>query len=473
MKRRTLPSRKSRKSTRKQLNRASACLSVERLEPREMLSVADPYVDLNIATDWSEAVFTDRGYDVAVQADGKIVVAGVRAKNIQQNSQDLLVARYNTDGSIDTTFNGTGYAIYDFGEFYRDIGTNIALGSDGSIVVSAMAIEYYIDPEVKSDNFIARFVGDGTLLGTVSGIGWVEDLLVLSSGKILYLNTVNNPTTGNDFELTQLNPDLTLDTSFGSGGSVVHDALGLGLGNKATTMAEQSDGMILVAGKAHLIEGEPVVRYFARFDTDGNLDPSYGVGGEATFVAALNIRHMVLDSDDNAYAVGGSLADDQEFTAVKVDQTGTLDTSFGIGGVFTHNVAPAQIESANATESRIAVDQNGRVYLSGNIVHSGGQTDGVIVRANADGTLDTSFGYGGSIIAPLDGGGDRLRGMAIDASGRPVITGETNDGSGLDTWLLRIDPRDGETAKTTYTITDAPKNLKDPKGKNAAKPTRP
>jgi uncharacterized delta-60 repeat protein len=479
MKRHALPSRKPRKSTLKQRKLTGAArLSVERLEPRVMLSVADPYVDLNIATDWSEAGFTDRGYDVAVQDDGKIVVAGVRAKNIQQNSQDLLVARYNADGTIDTTFNETGFVVYDFGDFYRDIGRNISLGADGSIVVSAVAKEYFTDPEIKDDNFIARFDSDGTLLGTVSGMALVEDLLVLSSGKILYVNKFKSETTGNDFELTQLNPDLSLDTSFGSGGSVVHDALGLGLGNAGFAMAEQSDGKIVVAGQAHLIDGEPVVGYVARFLADGTLDTSYASEGEATIDPSENVnglRHIVLDANDNAYLVEWShgTSGDKQFNAVKFTNSGILDASFGGGGIFRHNLAPAEDESGNTTDNRIAVDQDGRVYLSGNIIHSGGQTDGVIIRTTPEGTLDTSFGYEGSIIVDVESGYDRLRGMAIDAAGRPVVTGEattTIDGrTGLNTWLLRIDPRDGEIATSTYSSTDVPKNLKDAKGRSSSK----
>ncbi len=487
MKRRTLSRRNSRKSKlRQQQRRRAVGLSVERLEPRMMLSVGDPYVDLNIVTDWSEAGFTDRGYDVAVQTDGKMVVAGVRAKSIMQSSQDLLVARYNADGTIDTTFNGTGYAVYDFGEFYRDIGTDIAIGSDGSIVVAAMAIEYYTDPSVESDNFVARFNSDGTLDKTFrigAPIVPTNDLLVLSTGKILFLSKVTNPIDQKKaLKLTQLNSDMTLDTSFGSGGSVVHDALGLGRANAGLAMAEQSDGKIVVAGRARPIEGAGPVGYSVRFLADGNLDMSYGSGGEVAIDPSENIKalaHIALDANDNAYFVqwAGSTPGDKQFNAVKIDSTGSLDTSFADGGIFRYSMAPAQETSGSGSGNGIAVDQDGQLYLSGNIVHSGGQTDGVIIRVNTEGALDTTFGYNGSIIV---GNGGTLRGMTIDTLNRPVIAGEAssvvNGMNSINTWLLRIDPRDGEIATTTYNSAEYaddadvfPMALKDAKGKNSGK----
>ena len=422
---------KTRSSRTNHKNRGD--LSFEPLEPRRLLA-GDfaAFVELDITTDWAgihgTGGTTDRGYNVAVQPDGKMVVDGVIAKSTWQASQDMLVARYNADGSIDTSFNGTGYNLVDFGIYTRDFGTSIALQSDGKILVQGTGFDV---AGLENTLIAARFNTDGTLDATYSAQPFYYEgggrILEHSSGKILMAGTAK-PSEGenDDLLLTRLNSDFTLDTTFGIDGHVLYDFQGQGLANSGGGIEEQSDGKIVVGGSAQGFG------YYVRFNADGSLDTSYASAGEGFLDTSVNgsngLGQATLDANDNAYFSGVSdiSADgtDTEIVVVKVDNTGTLDTGFGNGGIFRFDLTPGK-ESPSMN-----IDQIGNLIIRGRTDGISGH-NGFMIRVSPDGTLDNGFG---TVLLGLG----RLRGRAVvDAANRPVVTGEIGQ---PDLRLVRINP---------------------------------
>ena len=190
----------------------------------------------------------DTGSEVAIQSDGKIVVAGTSASG---TTFDIAVVRYNSDGSLDTSFNSTGKVTTGFGGNSFDVGNAVKIQSDGKIVVAGQS-----NFNGNFDVAVVRYNADGTLDTSFNGTGkaltsvgdssdFGESVVIQSDGKIVVggAAVVNG---NGDFAVVRYNSDGSLDTSFNGTGKVTAD---VGSGpDDAHAMAIQSDGKIVLAG---------------------------------------------------------------------------------------------------------------------------------------------------------------------------------------------------------------------------------
>src|SRR5205823_305603 len=193
----------------------------------------------------------DDGKSVAVQSDGKIVVAGYATVGRASN---IALVRYNMDGSLDKSFNGTGKVITAVGDGDCK-GEGLALQTDGKIVVAG----YSFNPSGKNraEFTVLRYNPDGTLdsgfgeSGKVtSEIGRTSDtansVALQSDGKIVVAGYAGAPG-NNDFAVARYNANGSLDTSFNGTGKATADFSKLDYGR---SVAVQSEGKIVVAGDA-------------------------------------------------------------------------------------------------------------------------------------------------------------------------------------------------------------------------------
>ncbi|MBK7352246.1 MAG: hypothetical protein IPJ05_00195 [Nitrosomonas sp.] len=149
----------------------------------------------------------DRADSLTIQSDGKVILAGF---GFNGTSFDFALVRYNTDGSLDTSFNGTGKVLTDFGGNSSDTGNEVRVQADGKIVVAGWS-----DTGGTNDFAIARYNANGTLdtgFGTggqvtidLGGSDLAEGLTIQADGKILVTGTAG--INGNDFGLVRLNTD--------------------------------------------------------------------------------------------------------------------------------------------------------------------------------------------------------------------------------------------------------------------------
>ncbi len=300
----------------------------------------------------------DSGRAVAVQSDGKIVVAGYTDHNYIYTGMDFAVMRYNADGSLDTSFGVGGKVLTDVGSA-SDFAYSVALQSDGKIVVAGYSV-----------------------------IGSQED-----------------------FALVRYNVDGSLDTSFGTGGKVT---TGISYHDYAYSVALQSDGKIVVAGRAG---GDFAV---VRYNTDGSLDTSFDADGKVTTPVGVGYGYaygqsLVVQPDGRLVLAGyaGTVAD---FAAVRYNANGSLDTSFGVGGKVTTNV-----NGYGDYGGAVALQSDGRLVVAGNSLVLGSGTYFTLVRYNADGSLDPSFGTGGKVTTNVKADYDDLCGVAIQFGGKIVV----------------------------------------------------
>jgi len=196
--------------------------------------------------------FEDDALSVLIQPDGKIVAVG--SANDPATFYDFAAARYLSNGTIDTTFGVAGKVRTDFGDQNFDRARSAALQPDGKIVAAGFAISQ----NGLSQNFaVARYTSNGILDTTFSGDGKTQidfgnccqsatKVLLQSDGKIITVGGSNGESSDDDFLLARLSPRGALDNTFGIGGKV-RTSFG-DLNGGANGAALQSDGKIVAVG---------------------------------------------------------------------------------------------------------------------------------------------------------------------------------------------------------------------------------
>jgi len=238
---------------------------------------------------------------LALQPDGKIVTAGY---SYYGNRTSYALARYNPDGSLDATFGSGGTVTTPMGPQF-DFAQALALQPDGKIVVGG----YTHLPGDRTDIALARFNSDGSLdtsFGTggkvmtgVPGYQFIFDIALQTDGKIVAAGTDGPPNFG-FFALNRYNPDGSPDTTFGTNGKVTTE---IGSGRAfATGVAIQPDGKIVAAGSTEA--PHPWTIGMARYKEDGSLDAGFGSGGKVT--GPVGDGRAVALQSDGKIIVGGS-----------------------------------------------------------------------------------------------------------------------------------------------------------------------
>lgn len=316
---------------------------------------------------------SSRGTAVAVQPDGKVVASGVMIA-----TGEALIARFETDGDPDASFGQNGLAVY------SEVPTfEVAIGPGNTIVLvdfrvdlGSGAIQLFV-ARLLSNGDLDQSFGDEGVVSTESGFGF--DVAVLGDGRILVAGSAG------DFALWRYNTNGTLDTTFGGGdGIATADFPGL---SAASGMAVQTDGRIVLAGGFEDQNSSPPVPStgaLARFNSDGNPDQSFDGDGKAiTTVAGAEVgfSDVALQSDGAIVAagavVGGPSLGDRHVLVSRFTPTGSPDSSFGTNGNVITNFPG---ESAEALGVRIQSD--GRVVITGDVFFSGSDASGLVARYN-------------------------------------------------------------------------------------------
>ncbi len=214
--------------------------------------------DGQVATDFKRS--NDLAYAVALQPDGKLVVAGIRFVGNSAEGGDFVVARYKTDGTLDRTFGENGSVITDFG--LTETPSAVVIQPDGKIIVAGGT--YPIFPSQGGQFALARYRSNGTLDTSFGSGGLVRTtfgsegcyasaLALQPDGKIIaagtkYIHFSSDESSDTDFGLARYNPDGSLDSTFGNGGLVATDFHQRN--DDALAVLIQPDGKIVATGDA-------------------------------------------------------------------------------------------------------------------------------------------------------------------------------------------------------------------------------
>jgi len=337
----------------------------------------------------------DELHDMALQADGKIVVVG---STHTASLSHLVLARYDVDGDLDGTFGTGGTVVTSLGTGVS--GRMLALQSDGKIVAA-------IWRGSSTDFALVRFASDGTLDTTFDGDGVLvfdlevdpflgetpESLLVQPDDKIVIGAFVED---GPGYVI-RLEADGTLDSSFGTGGMKSLPEL------RPSALAAQPDGKLVVGGSLHgLFPGPPPG--LLRLMADGTLDTSFAGGGYyGVGIGAGVFRSIVVEPGGRIVAGGGRYTYDEDFLLARFESDGSLDTSF-----------------ARCAVTITALDVPGFIFGSDTAYDVARLADGKIVVAGGS-TTHFSVARYGSPALPACVAADSQRGKLVFKSPRAML----------------------------------------------------
>ncbi|MBI5635246.1 MAG: SBBP repeat-containing protein, partial [Nitrospirae bacterium] len=379
----------------------------------------------------------------AVQTDGKLVVAGYTYTS-DGIDNDLLVARVNADGSMDTSFNTTGVFIYNGTVDGWDRANAVALQSDGGIVIAGSAnngTDIIIARLTSAGLLDAAFATNGVFTYTASGIGANSaNAVAIQSpgGEIVVAGGINN-SGAYDVLVSRLTSTGMPDATFGTNGVVTYN-WSANNNNQANAVALQSDGGIVIAGRIDNSTNDDIL--VSRLTSTGLLDTTFGTNGIYTYNGPENgwdRANAVTIQSDGGIVFAGSIPITgtiltYDILVSRLTSTGLLDTTFGTNGMFTFDGGVSLSEYANA----IAFQPDGKIVVAGN-AENGTTGDALVLRLATDGSLDATFGYSGvASFTPFANSNSYASTVAIGSDGKLVVAGYTNDGISDIGFVLRL-----------------------------------
>lgn len=312
----------------------------------------------------------DYPYDVAVQPDGKIVVIGVIDGPSSTNDQAVGVTRLNADGTLDNTFNGTGKLVFDF-EYTVNHPYAVALQEDGKILVAGYtgtsATNDFAVARLHPDgSFDTTFDNDGKVSINVQGDDRARAIAVQPDGKIV-VGGLSYPVGVNNcgFAAVRLLNDGSLDNSFSGDGRAVAK---IGFGNDSVfDLAVQPDGKVILVADSWMSESGGQDIGVVRFDAAGNLDTTFsGDGKFSTFYGPTNstdyINAVTLQQDGKIVVAGSYFTTpERNLGLIRLTTNGELDTAFSGDGKANY-VVPGD---NGVSVYDIDVQSTGQILVSG------------------------------------------------------------------------------------------------------------
>ncbi|WP_026452113.1 T9SS type A sorting domain-containing protein [Aequorivita capsosiphonis] len=361
-----------------------------------------------------------------VQADGKILVAGDAGT---PSTYQMTIARYNTDGSLDSTFGDAGTLRFNVGPLKSFI-MDLVQQPDGKIIIGGRTWD-----DVSGNFALVRLNEDGSFDDTfgINGVSYIttaendvaEAMSLLDDGKILMTGYRNE-----NFTVAKFNADGSVDTTFGvDGWSVLTFDNASGY---ATDMAVQNDGKIVISGFG--LNGNNRFQVTAaRLNMDGSADNSFGINGKVIFnVGAWNDfgESLAIQSDGKILIAGHKwIANAQQrhdFFVARLNTDGSIDTSYGNDGAGTARL----VDGANYT-SGMVLQADEKPILVGSTTFNG-EYKMAMVRFTTDGFPDFSFGDEGMVSIDNVGLEDYGRAIALQADEKIILAGDFYTFSGTE-----------------------------------------
>lgn len=327
------------------------------------------YVNLIIGDRCAPVTYKDHIY---IQTDNKIVVVGTYQEILYTTPKHTFIARFNQDGSLDTTFADAGILQYSINEqIGEDTDSSVMLENEKIICLSYSNGYFFfsrIDPDGSLD---MHFGTDGILqldLGAAYPYYNLHTLFLLPDEKILATGSLFENNGNEKLLVARFHTDGSLDTGYGVDGVFIYDV------NPAPAVVEysmtpalQSDGKILVSGAA---SNNSV---FFRLTDVGILDTTFGANGIVLSGSELfQILSIVVQPNDKFISCGPI---DTNIVMTKFLQDGAFDTSFGEDGFYYLN-----INTNNSTGESIKLQEDGKILIGGSSRAIGEPADAVIIR---------------------------------------------------------------------------------------------
>ena len=377
----------------------------------------------------------DRGVELAIQDDGKIIALGYSNNSI---NEDVLLARYTTDGNLDSGFGKGGFVLYDGGG--NDRGLGLALQNDGKIITSG-----YTYAGSQRDVLVLRYNANGTPdrtfgtdgVVTYSSPGSGTDIgfgvAIPADGGIIVVGETSNQTNQNALVLRYTTTGSP-DNKFGDKGVVKYGGAGMDRGF-ATTI--QQDKKIIVVGSSVVKNKDDVL--VLRLNPDGTMDETFGSGGTVMYSGSgdnSDYGNCVSLQSDDKIVVSGAVSEGRSFDVLllRYNKDGTPDITFGNNGVAVYGDAGEKNDYGYAH----SIQRDGRIVITG-FTRNSANDDVMLVRFDPTGKPDKTFGTGG--LVTWNGQGNNMdygQGIALQSDGKIAIIGFSHNGADEDMLLMRF-----------------------------------
>jgi uncharacterized delta-60 repeat protein len=380
---------------------------------------------------------------IAVQPDGKIIAAGYRWATCSTGNiftYDFALARYNPDGTLDQSFGTGGRVTTDFGNS-RDEARAIALYTDGRILVAGN----YLPQGSSGGIALARYHSNGTLDtgfdsdGRLTTTGGSANAVTLyPGGKFLVVGAGIGTNGTSDFGFTRYNMNGSLDTTFDTDGRVSVNFNGFS-NDTAYAVTIQVDNKIVAAGNTNTGSSSGDFA-LVRLNEDGSLDTSFDTDGIVTThfsdfdQANAIVQYRTPNSVGPAHFVVAGYSrtgsSNSVFAIARYRNDGSLDPTFDFDGKVTTDFG-----QANDNAYAVIVHPIGKIVVAG-IAGVGTGSNFALARYGALGGLDTPFGTGGKVLTSF-GGFDSAHAVALQADHKIIAAGVGGNFSNFDFALAR------------------------------------
>ncbi|MFH1120631.1 MAG: T9SS type A sorting domain-containing protein [Bacteroidota bacterium] len=377
----------------------------------------DPAFGTNGKVYTSFGSFSSYFQSMVVLPDEKIVATGYNTNT----TFSILIARYNSDGTPDLSFNTTGKKQIDFGSAYEFCYSILAQDDEKLVLAGSSNGNAAMARLLPDGSYDGSFSEDGKLtlsFGAGNGSSF-QKILLQPDGKIVAIGEAYN-TNSFDFAIARFHPDGSADDTFGEGGKTTIDFNNYNdFGRNAIL---QTDGKIVVVGAAKNSNGNSSIALL-RLNADGTPDITFGAGGKTTLTisgVADDYAEAVALDENNRIITGGYSAGD--FLVLRFNTNGIVDPSFGTNGYTLTDFDEFQDKAYALT-----IDDDGNIYLGGHGYETGngGLFHFAVAKYTSNGLPDTTFDLDGKMTIVMGADQSTVFDMVVQPEGKILFAGQS------------------------------------------------
>ena len=326
---------------------------------------------------------------IEIQSDGKIVAGGF-TRVLDYGATKFALARYNADGSLDSSFGKDGRVETNLGNGWSEIKA-LAIAPDGKIVVAGSTDGLMVGVRYNTDGTIDNtFDGDGIFIFSKSPVA--NAVLIQPDGKIVFAGYRKGVYPSTEYLTARLNENGSFDTSF-NGSGIAPAPTSIEGRYAAHALFLQPDGKLLVSGYWY--------GYYAgiyRYNPDGTLDNSFGANGLSVVYSNPDYHKIAVQPDGKIILAAGSyqlLSGRRGFLVIRLNPNGTVDQQINASGMIITALGKRE---DNATG--VVIQPNGRVVATG----YSGSPSGMRFAAvgyTPEGRIDFTFGSRGKVLSTI------------------------------------------------------------------------
>jgi len=362
----------------------------------------------------------DQAVALGIQSNQKIILAGTTIINDNTN---FLMIRYNTDGTIDTSFgiNSNGRVVTDINN-KQNILYNILILNDDKIILCGKTLTDITLVKYNENGIIDTTFGTNGMVITniLSSEIQAYSINIQNDNKIIVGGTIfTNNYSRTYFFIIRYNTNGTIDTSFANGNGY-NTFLFSGTVNKAYDLSIQNDNKILMCGITLFNSQYDLA--LLRINSNGIIDTTFGINGKITTNISIfeSLFSLTLQSDGKIIVAGETLNDnyDTDICVIRYLSNGIIDTTFGNNGIVITNLN----NTNNDTSKTVVIQQLDKIIVAG-YTYNEIYYSIALVRYNTNGTLDKNFGLNGIFITNIDTNDTYSYALKIQSDDKILIGG--------------------------------------------------